>query len=252
MVAISRIVLSAAAAALATTVAAGAADYDPPIVVDEVDYAPDVPVEVGSGWYLRGDVSYSLNRPFIDSLVGAPATVRFSENTKPFSATIGMGYHVTDFFRLEANAGLLLSQTSELSYNDPAVAVAAASTSNRMWSGMIHGYADLGTVVGFTPYVGAGAGFVYATRDYRAQVAYAGGVPAPLDFRDRDRNFSFAWSVGGGVAYQVAPNWSVDLGYQYFNAPRAEYAEITGFDTYTVRRGLSLHQVKLGVRYDLW
>ena len=43
-------------AALAPFAAAHAADYDPPIYVEEA--AEYVPVEVGSGWYLRGDVGY--------------------------------------------------------------------------------------------------------------------------------------------------------------------------------------------------
>ena len=36
-----------------------AADYDPPIVVDQP--VEDVPVEVGSGWYLRGDIGYNFD-----------------------------------------------------------------------------------------------------------------------------------------------------------------------------------------------
>ncbi len=48
-----RIVLLLAASMPA---AAYAADYDPPIFVEEA--AEYVPVEVGSGWYLRGDVGY--------------------------------------------------------------------------------------------------------------------------------------------------------------------------------------------------
>ena len=41
-----------------------AADYDPPIYVDE---APEYqPVEIGSGWYLRGDVGYAFSHPFKD------------------------------------------------------------------------------------------------------------------------------------------------------------------------------------------
>ncbi len=55
------IVLALAAATLLPA-AALAADYDPPIYVDE---APEyVPVEVGSGWYLRGDVGYAFKRNY--------------------------------------------------------------------------------------------------------------------------------------------------------------------------------------------
>src|SRR6185312_8038932 len=54
--------LALAAAVLTPVTQALAADYDPPIYVDQ---APDYrPVEVGSGWYLRGDVGYAFNKPY--------------------------------------------------------------------------------------------------------------------------------------------------------------------------------------------
>jgi len=184
MVTTSRFALSAAALLL-SAVAAGAADYDPPIVVDNVDYAPEVPVEVGSGWYLRGDVSYNFNRPFRDDVFGTPLTTRFTEDSLPISATVGFGYHLTDYFRLEANVGLLTSQTSELSYLDPGVMAVEATTENRMWSGMLHAYGDLGTYVGFTPYIGAGIGVVQSMRRYDSEISVGGG--APIQYTDMNR-----------------------------------------------------------------
>ncbi len=53
---ISRIALSLAATAGPVSVAASA-DYDPPIYVED---ALEVPVEIGSGWYLRGDLGYAF------------------------------------------------------------------------------------------------------------------------------------------------------------------------------------------------
>ena len=47
------------AAAAALPLPAFAADYDPPIVVDQP--VEEVPVEVGSGWYLRGDIGYNFS-----------------------------------------------------------------------------------------------------------------------------------------------------------------------------------------------
>jgi len=53
-----------AALVLAPLTPAQAADYDPPVYVDQ---APDYqPVEVGSGWYLRGDVSYLAQKSYQD------------------------------------------------------------------------------------------------------------------------------------------------------------------------------------------
>jgi len=53
-----------------------------------VDQAPDyVPVEVGSGWYLRGDVGYAFSHPFKngETLAG------FTESSSLFDGSVGMG-----------------------------------------------------------------------------------------------------------------------------------------------------------------
>ena len=36
-----------------------AADYDPPMIIDQP--VEEVPVEVGTGWYLRGDIGYNFS-----------------------------------------------------------------------------------------------------------------------------------------------------------------------------------------------
>ena len=119
----SRLLSTCAALAMLAATPAFAADYDPPIYVEE---APEyVPVEIGSGWYLRGDVGYSFQRKYNDTslridnsvfdgggLVSfdpiVPLTVfSASENTLPVSGSIGVGYHINDYLRVDANIGLL-------------------------------------------------------------------------------------------------------------------------------------------------
>src|SRR5262245_5029099 len=98
-----RIALSLAALA---PLAAHAADYEPPIIVDE---APEyVPVEVGSGWYLRGDVSYIFDSSIdgVDYTVFDPIALA-DESASFTSASLdtdfawggGFGYRFTDYFR---------------------------------------------------------------------------------------------------------------------------------------------------------
>jgi len=70
-----RIVLLVAASMPA---AAYAADYDPPIFVEEA--AEYVPVEVGSGWYLRGDVGYVF-----DTSIG---DVEYTRSIRSLSLTV--------------------------------------------------------------------------------------------------------------------------------------------------------------------
>ncbi|RWK45561.1 MAG: porin family protein, partial [Mesorhizobium sp.] len=64
--------------------------------------------------------------------------------------------------------------------------------------------------------------------------------------------YSFAYSLNAGVAYQVSKNLLVDVGYQYLSSPDAEYATLADLDDSPIRKGIDSHQVKVGLRYDLW
>lgn len=222
--------VSAACAALAAVPAAQAlaADYDPPIYVEE---APEyVPVEIGSGWYLRGDISYSAADPLYD----LPGIAH-----RRFGAGVGFGYHLTDNFRTDVTLGYLGGD--RFSYNDGTNTIDASYT---VWSGLVSGYYDIATVVGITPYVGAGVGLTYTRHELDANLPT---VPAQISFADR--SYDFAYALMAGASYKVSDNVSVDLGYQFLHTPDAKYFDAS---TPAIREGTKHHLVKLGVRYDLW
>ena len=105
-----------AALVLAPLTPAQAADYDPPIYVDQ---APDYqPVEVGSGWYLRGDVGYAGSRRAtrIEDFTFTPAS--FSEKQDPAFASIGFGYHFNDYLRGDINLGYLPGNKIGVGFDD--------------------------------------------------------------------------------------------------------------------------------------
>ncbi|UCI30414.1 outer membrane protein [Mesorhizobium sp. B4-1-4] len=253
----SRIVLAVAGLGLLPLTPALAADYDPPIYVDQ---APDyVPVEVGSGWYLRGDVSYLAQKSFKnEDFAFTPAS--FDDKEDPVFASIGFGYHFTDYLRADLNFGYLPGNKIGVGYDDTAIVtppatstVASASLTNYAFTGMLNGYVDLGTYVGITPYLGAGVGIVRSTRKLSASYFTNNSDPTD-DFvqSDNKTQYSFAYTLNAGLAYQVTKNVSVDLGYQYFSAPSAEYVTAASLTSFPVHKGISNHQVKLGLRYDLW
>ncbi|ODT02833.1 MAG: hypothetical protein ABS58_17215 [Mesorhizobium sp. SCN 65-20] len=221
----------AVAATILTPLVAMAADYEPPIVIEE---APEyVPVEVGSGWYLRGDIGYNINKtPYDFTLFGVD-----TRNTR-ITGSIGAGYYFTDYFRGELNFGFLSNDRY-----DATVGTTTLSAESNVWSGMANVYADLGTIAGFTPYVGAGLGLLYASNS----VDISGPVPAEFHFRDTQ--YPLAYALNAGFAYQVAQNTKVDVGYQYLSAPDLEYADV---ESQTIKKGVDYHQFKLGLRYDLW
>ncbi|AEH85811.1 MULTISPECIES: outer membrane protein [Mesorhizobium] len=256
----SRMAQALAALSLLPLTPALAADYDPPIYVDQ---APDyVPVEVGSGWYLRGDVSYLAEKNFKNGDFTFPSTINnesFSQSEDAFFGSVGFGYHFNDYLRADLNFGYLPGNSANASYNDSAVVtsptlptVGSASLKNYAFSGMLNGYVDLGTYVGITPYVGAGVGVVRSTRKLSATYIDNNDPANNLTQQDNKNQYSLAYTLNAGLAYQVTKNVSVDLGYQYFSAPDAEYVTAESLTSFPVKKGISNHQVKLGLRYDLW
>lgn len=222
----------ALAAALAPASAALAADYDPPILVDQ---APEYrPVEVGNGWYLRGDVTYNVNEPVYDFTLFGEDT----DNTR-FGASGGFGYHFNDFLRADVNLGWIGRDKFE--YDD---GIDSGSATFSAWTGMLNGYIDLGTVSGITPYVGAGIGVMTAKHDVDIDSPTLGIAG---DFTDRQ--YELAYSLGAGASYRLTKNASIDVGYQYLSSPNMAYLNT---DTLAVDEGVDFHQVKVGLRYELW
>ena len=138
--------------------------------------------EFGTGWYLRGDLSWARERTpliFPDGSLGQGTKVQ-----NGWTGTIGFGYKLNNWFR----ADLTYDYFKEVSINNRSadftcydsinpvldaggntVAVrAAANTCYSRQTGQLNrhailanGYLDLGTWAGVSPYVGAGAGVSY-------------------------------------------------------------------------------------------
>ncbi|MDX8479266.1 outer membrane beta-barrel protein [Mesorhizobium sp. VK24D] len=288
----SRIALALAAIVLMPATQAVSADYNPPIYVDQ---APDYqPVEVGSGWYLRGDIGYAFNKPYDFSETPAGVVTDVSA----LSGSIGMGYHFNDYLRGELNFGLLptskydnkyvttcegtetttvtdnISGTITSQVSGPSTRACDGSdyTRNKAYDVMASAFVDLGTYVGFTPYVGGGVGLAYSTYTL-AQSArncqddtvttVGGGNTTTTSFScfdssvyegtiTRERQYNLAYMLGAGFAYQVSKNVAVDLGYEFVSVPSLKYATIDGSGTPSIHKGIDYHQVKVGLRYDLW
>jgi len=203
---------------------------DPPIYVEE---APEfVPVEIGSGWYLRGDVSYNAGDPVYD--ISYPGMKHHR-----FGGGIGIGYHFTDNFRTDLTVNYLGGD--RFAYDDGILDVDA---SYKAWSGLVSGYYDIATIMGVTPYVGAGVGLTYSHSK-----ATLTDLTVPATARFDDTSYDFAYALMAGASYKVSDNLSVDLGYQFLHTPDAKYLDV---DRMAVREGTKHHQVKVGLRYDLW
>jgi len=258
--------------------AANAADYDPPIVID--DPAEYVPVEIGSGWYLRGDVSYVFNKSIgnVDyttydsvALTYSPASFASSDLDTDFAWGAGFGYRFTDYFRADATVdGYRADFSGTTTSAEPCVADPAVDTSCRSTNGsevsaisvMANGYVDLGTYVGFTPYAGAGIGYSFVSwgdlndTTYCVDGVAACASPLSVDSTSHggDDGWRLTYALMAGVAYDVSQNFKIDVGYKFRSI---DGGDMFGWDSpQTFGDGasgsLDTHEIKVGLRYELW
>lgn len=184
-----------------------------------------------SGFYLRGDVGYSVNRP--GNIVFAPNTAS-TERTLSHKANnsglvgIGAGYQVnallrgdiTAEYRTSAAYGFLnrienLTTPADYYAND-----AHGRVSSKLV--LLNGYVNLLTWNRFTPFIGVGVGLasVSMTKFHTTGVGpgnlngpgnIIGGIGADVT------RIKPAIALHAGISYSISQNWHAELGYRYVN-----------------------------------
>ncbi|HEY4191150.1 MAG TPA: outer membrane protein [Mesorhizobium sp.] len=277
-----RIALALAATAIMPLAPALAADYDPPIYVDQ---APEYkPVEIGSGWYLRGDVGYILKdrignpgyRAFDATPPGSYSDNAFATSGIDTDVTFGagFGYHFNDWLRADATVeGFRGDFAGTTAGAGPCAPGLPASTGCRTEDGakfsaigvMANGYVDLGTYAGFTPYVGGGLGYSLVRWDNLSNTAYCTGAACPTaaaigtSQHEGEDSWRFTYALMAGVSYDISKNLKLDAGYKYRHI---QGGDMFGWDSDTAAAGATgvqgrddgfdTHEIKVGLRYDLW
>jgi opacity protein-like surface antigen len=298
---ISKLKLLAVLASVMSFVApAFAADSDLIIPAAQEEY---VPVEIGSGWYIRGDIGYNIGgRQYDESYDLAPRTFDDSY-ADGLNVGVGVGYRYNDIFRMDSTfdrvlggsfsntqlvaptgpcngTGLYVDTTTGVSYMGPfniTNCLRKDEASYNAWIAMGNAYADLGTINGFTPFVGAGLGVakinwqeetnsitcIPVASDVHVEACSATGSVAqpPLNtiytepgIVNNGSNWKLAMSVTAGVSYEVQKGLHLDTSYKFTSIGGGfgsiPYGPTPGSSI--AKDGFGLHQVKVGVRYDIW
>lgn len=202
-----------ALASVAWAQGAAAADLfgpaPPPVYPASV--APNL-VEVGSNWYIRGDVGLSfvdaptvsissLSAPPIGYL-GSTFTGGSTGSSTDYSGGVGFGYRLSDYFRIDAtweyrtgpsrNRSLAaICPYGLIGVNNAATGAPAGylydaadtclgglKLSQHNNTMLANAYVDLGSYGGFTPYVGAGVGLnVNSMQGSSSFIEAANGIP---------------------------------------------------------------------------
>ncbi len=225
--------------ALAATLGfqASAADYRLPAPPPLEGPRPLVS-ELGAGWYLRGDIGYAVavdpSVTLTQPLLGLRTPYTNEKIDPGFTIGGGFGYKFLNWLRADVTADYRLD-TDFSGALGPFPQRATLSG----WTTLGNVYLDLGSWYGISPYIGAGAGVAQVQlRDYFDNLT---GVGTGTD------KWSFAWALMGGVAVQVSPGFSLDLGYRYLSIANTDLNLIAG--VMVNAKDLASHEFRIGVRY---
>lgn len=241
--------MAASAALLASAGAAAAADMMmAPPVIEAPEVAP-APVEIGSGWYLRGDVGWDREKPSM--AYGADHDIEFAHTkaSDSFLAGTGFGFKFNKFVRADVTVDWrrkdfegtacfggcgTLQYTSEKAEGD-------------IWTGLVNLYFDLGHWHGVTPYVGGGLGVAYVDMGLH-ETWYPAGFAPPYTAIPGAASWNFAAALMAGLAFEVTDGVKLDVGYRYLWLDKAR-SDFDPFGNWIEYRDLAAQEIRVGFRY---
>ncbi len=161
---------------------------------------------------------------------------------------------------LDTNANGIADDHSRLTISDE------SAIKGTVW--MANVYYDLANARGFTPYVGAGVGFVWnqisrvhtSTLDYCDNEAaapngclggvYTGGTTTTV--QDKSDTVSLAAAAMAGFSYDISDITAVDVGYRYLFLGGTDFVMgINGVESRISFGDQHVHQVRAGLRFNV-
>jgi opacity protein-like surface antigen len=226
---------------------------------------PPPPIEDYGGWYLRGDIGMSnqlvkrIHHPQMD----APAILQWLDkggfDAAPFFG-LGFGYRHNSWFRWDitgeyrGKASFAALDRYDTTGDGTFDGTNDYTGKKSEWLLMWNVYVDLGTWRGITPFVGAGVG---TSRNTISHFRDIDATNAAVAFAPSASKWDFAWALHAGLAYDVTPNFSIELAYRYLDlgdGRTGTLQDFTGACTLCQPvqfRGITSHDLKLGVRWAL-
>lgn len=209
--------------------------------------------ELGTGWYLRGDVTFAHDTtPRI-----AYDLVPLNNVTVPNSWAIGggFGYRFTSFLRADwtfdyrnsvnySGSAVVTNPTCLAAAVTNACLMAYKSTVTR-WVSLLNGYVDLGTWSIVTPYVGAGVGISHSNTNGYVDYTNLATTALNVSLSGKSTN-TFAWALMAGLAFDIAPHTQLDIGYRFVNMGAVRNVSPLGGVT---TKDLYANELRIGVRF---
>lgn len=265
---------------LATTVATGPSFAADMLEGEGVDFTQ---VEFGTGWYLRGEIGATAEEPSTVLIANGQVTSGESSYGNAVSFGVGGGFSFGNGLRAE----LGLNHTSGFTYSDTSGNYACGTynvggldivdngacrtdRSAHVSSTTVglSAFIDGPEFLGLTPYAGVGAGIsVVSWNDRKTQIVCSGlsstdcrgnGIGAHLlQELEAAETTSYAptYSLMLGAAYNLNQNTKLDVGYRYSTTAGTTIVQAAN-NTFLSRDektgDIDVHEIRVGVRYEIW
>ena len=264
--------------ALLTASSAFADDYNSGVVT-KTPSEGYTDVEFGSGWYLRGDITYNIDgrsSSGLNTVAGVAAGSIQTDYDDAVGARVGFGLRVTPNSRIEINAeGLFNTEFGGLGaatfaatdlLGNPVTAAGSRQVEGSYSASnlVVTGYYDLPTMGAFTPYIGAGGGIGRISLNQTETLvcspitgvscdfpAGGSGAEATVVRTTDDEVWTYVYQLTVGTAIAVDDRTSIDLSYSYTgfgDGDDIDYSDGAAIDA----DGFNVHQIRAGIRYDIW
>jgi opacity protein-like surface antigen len=218
-------------------------------------------------FYIRGDLSYSWMREsgMIERLYGQDWEMSETgiENTWAYGG--GLGWYLSPNFRTDLTVDYHRSAKAHGTATVPLSAITDPDQADHAgaWESefdvqstvlLANFYYDFGSRQDFNPYIGVGLGWAFNKTN-------AGTIVNPcgcLSEIDGANETDFAWALMAGVSKDLGHGFNMDLGYRYLNMGGAHTGNIIDVDgnemadTDPSIDDLTAHQVRFGLRYDIF
>ncbi|KQW29249.1 hypothetical protein ASE36_12435 [Rhizobium sp. Root274] len=257
----TKMILAVAAVAMLASSAAHSADlYQPEPQPQPYVDAPEVTVSEASGWYLRGDLGYSINKlRGADYFQGSNSsltdftTASIKDN---FTVGGGVGYQVNSYLRTDLTFDYMFKSDFRGSTTGQCGSPLEACTSTdlaamKAYTLMANAYVDLGSYAYFTPYVGAGIGGSYVKWDNLRNTACQddGGGCDGTEEHGGKGSWRFAYQLMAGASIDVTCNVKADIGYRFRQTLGGDMFGYQANGGPGYDKGFYSHDIHAGARY---
>jgi len=192
-------------------------------------------------YYLQGNVGYAFNAKHKTTLTAARDAAAAAQTgslkstgKKGMLGSVALGYKVNDNFRTELEIYADNGSKSKGKAFTATNAFTGAKAEVKSFGGFLNGYYDVKNSTKFTPFVGAGVG-------YLSNKGTLSAIRGANVSTFKAKKAKFAYKLVAGVSYEFAKNMSVLAQYQYLDKGK--------FHKGGVKFASTSHAAMLGVRF---